>query len=65
MSQLTDAQHAYAMQRDEALFAGPRELRRIFRRACKRAANGSYVAKARVKALRDEYAARGEEPPRV
>lgn len=65
VSLLTEAEHAYSRQRQVAMFAKPRELRRVLRATHKRAENGCDLAKARLKAIRDEYTARGLEPPRV
>lgn len=65
MSLLTDAEQAYRDQRAAVQLAGRRELRKAFRGAWRRAAHGNDLALVRVKALRDEYAARGLEPPRA
>lgn len=65
MSALTDAAYAYRRQRADVQLVGESDLRRAYRRAHRRAEHGSDLAMARLKALRDEYAARGKEPPRV
>jgi hypothetical protein len=65
MSNLTDAEDAYRQQRAAVVLAGRRELRRTYRRTRERAVNGSDLAKVRLKALADEYTARGLEPPRA
>lgn len=65
MSLLTEAEYAYKQQREAVMTARPRELRRALRQACKRAKSGSDLTLVRVKAIRDEYAARGAVPPRV
>jgi hypothetical protein len=65
MSNLTDARDAYRQQRAAAQLAGRRGLRRRYRRAHVHAGAGGNLAKVRLKALQDEYTARGLEPPRV
>jgi hypothetical protein len=65
MSALTDAAYAYRRQLADVQLVGEPDLRRTYRRTHKRAEKGNDLAKARLKALRDEYAARGMEPPRV
>ena len=65
MSALTDAAYAYRRQRTDVQRVGGFELRRAYRRAFKRAEHGNDLAKARLKALRDECKARRMEPPRV
>ena len=65
MSLLADAEYAYKSQRADVQFAGERELRRTYHRAHARAEGGNDIAKARLKALRDEFTSRGVEPPRA
>jgi len=65
MSNLTDVEDAYRQQRAAVQLVGRRELRRTYRRTHGRAVNGSDLAKVRLKALRDEFMARGLEPPRA
>lgn len=65
MSNLTDAEDAYRQQRAAVVLAGRRGLRRTYRRTHERAMKGSDLAKVRLKALQDEFMARGLEPPRV
>jgi hypothetical protein len=65
MSSLTDAKNAYRQQRAVVRLAGRRRLRRTYRRTHDRAMRGSDLAKARLKALQDEYAARRLELPRA
>lgn len=65
MSLLTDAEYAYRRQRADVQLVGERQLRRTYRRAHRRAANGSDLARVRLRALRDEFIYRGVEPPCV
>jgi len=65
MSRLTEAEYAYKQQRANVRLVGIRDLRRVFFRAHKRAANGSDLAKVPLWAILDEYASRGVEPPSV
>ena len=65
MSNLTDAEDAYRQQRAGAQLVGRWTLRRSYRRTHQRAMAGSDLAKVRLKALRDEYTARGLAVPRV
>lgn len=65
MSLLADAEYAYKRQRADVQLVRERELRKTYRRAHARAEAGSDIAKARLKALRDEFTSRGVEPPRV
>ena len=65
MSNLTDAEDAYRQQKASVQLVGRWELRRSYRRTHQHAMAGSDLAKVRLKALRDEYTARGLEIPRV
>lgn len=65
MSLLTEAEYAYRRQRADVQLVGERGLRKAFRRAHERAERGSDLAKVRRRALLDEFAWRGLEPPRV
>lgn len=65
MSLLADAEYAYKRQRADVQLVGARVLRKAYRRAHARAGRGNDLALARLKALTDEFIARGLEPPRV
>jgi len=64
VSLLADAEYAYKRQRADVQLAGERE-RKTYHRAHARAEGGNDIAKARLKALRDEFTSRGVEPPRA